>query len=129
MGKVKDEQMFTLLRNFLLIYLPNQRQASANTVKAYRTAWNQLLKYISGQKKIPMMSVTFGMINYESVNSYLDWLTNEKRQTPPPGTTVWLLSGRSFPMRQHAGRNTSAWQANYPRSRFRRKNASQRLTI
>ncbi len=79
MGKVKDEQMFTLLRNFLLIYLPNQRRASTNTVKAYRTAWNQLLKYISGQKKIPMMSVTFEMINYESVNSYLDWLTKEKK--------------------------------------------------
>ncbi|MFR7316682.1 hypothetical protein [Hominenteromicrobium sp.] len=44
MGKVKDEQLFSLLRNFLLIYLPNQRHASSNTVKAYRTAWNQLLK-------------------------------------------------------------------------------------
>ena len=37
MGKVKDEQLFSLLRNFLLIYLPNQRHASSNTVKAYRT--------------------------------------------------------------------------------------------
>ena len=54
MGKVKDEQMFTLLRNFLLIYLPNQRQASTNTVKAYRTAWNQLLGHISRRKKIPV---------------------------------------------------------------------------
>ena len=50
MGKVKDEQLFSLLRDFLLIYLPNQRHASSNTVKAYRTAWNQLLKYIAGQK-------------------------------------------------------------------------------
>ena len=37
MGKVKDEQLFSLLRDFLLIYLPNQRHASSNTVKAYRT--------------------------------------------------------------------------------------------
>ena len=78
MGKVKDEQLFSLLRNFLLIYLPNQRHASSNTVKAYRTAWNQLLKYIAGQKKIPMMSVTFGMIRYEMVVAYLDWLSEEK---------------------------------------------------
>ena len=34
MGKVKDEQLFSLLRDFLLIYLPNQRHASSNTVKA-----------------------------------------------------------------------------------------------
>ena len=78
MGKVKDEQLFSLLRDFLLIYLPNQRHASNNTVKAYRTAWNQLLKYIAGQKKIPMMSVTFEMIRYEMVVAYLDWLSEEK---------------------------------------------------
>ena len=49
MGKVKDEQLFSLLGDFLLIYLPNQRHARSNTVKEYRTAWNQLLKYITEQ--------------------------------------------------------------------------------
>ena len=78
MGKVKDEQLFSLLRDFLLIYLPNQRHASSNTVKAYRTAWNQLLKYIAEQKKISLMSVTFEMICYEMVVAYLDWLSEEK---------------------------------------------------
>lgn len=78
MGKVKDEQLFCLLRDFLLIYLPNQRHSSRNTVKAYRTAWNQFLKYISEHKKIPMMSVTFEMISYEMVMAYLDWLSQEK---------------------------------------------------
>lgn len=51
MGKVKDEQLFTLLRDFLLVYLPNQRKASSNTVKAYRTTLNQFLKYTAEQKK------------------------------------------------------------------------------
>ena len=67
MGKIKDEQLFSLLRDFLLIYLPNQRHSSSNTVKACRTAWNKLLKYIAEQKKIPLMSVTFEMICYEMV--------------------------------------------------------------
>lgn len=53
MGKVKDEQLFALLRDFLLVYLPNQRKTSDNTVKAYRTTLNQFLKYISGQKISP----------------------------------------------------------------------------
>lgn len=78
MGKVKDEQLFNLLRDFLIVYLPNQRRASDNTVKTYRTAWNQFLKYVAGQKKVSMMSVTFEMINYGMVNAYLDWITNEK---------------------------------------------------
>ena len=50
MGKIKDEQLFTLLRDFLLVYLPGQRKASDNTVKAYRTTLNQFLKYMATQK-------------------------------------------------------------------------------
>ena len=82
MGKVKDEQLFTLLRDFLLVYLPNQRKASSNTVKAYRTTLNQFLKYTAGQKNIPVLSVTSGMVTYEMVNSYLDWLSAEKNAAP-----------------------------------------------
>ena len=82
MGKVKDEQLFTLLRDFLLVYLPNQRKASGNTVKAYRTALNQFLKYTAGRKNISVLSVTFGMVTYKTVNAYLDWLSVEKNATP-----------------------------------------------
>ena len=82
MGKVKDEQLFTLLRDFLLVYLPNQRKASSNTVKAYRTALNQFLKYTAGQKNLSVLSVTSGMVKYEMVKSYLDWLSAEKNAAP-----------------------------------------------
>ena len=82
MGKVKDEQLFALLRDFLLVYLPNQRKTSDNTVKAYRTTLNQFLKYISGQKNISVLSVTFEMVTYKMVNSYLDWLSGEKNAAP-----------------------------------------------
>ena len=82
MGKVKDEQLFTLLRDFLLVYLPNQRKASSNTVKAYRTTLNQFLKYTAEQKNISVLSVTSGMVTYEMVNSYLDWLSAEKNAAP-----------------------------------------------
>ena len=51
MGKVKDEQLFTLLRDFLLVYLPNQRKASSNTVKAYRTAPEPVPQIYSRAKK------------------------------------------------------------------------------
>ena len=82
MGKIKDEQLFTLLRDFLLVYLPGQRKASDNTVKAYRTTLNQFLKYMATQKNVSVLSVTFGMITYEMVNSYLDWISVEKKAAP-----------------------------------------------
>ena len=46
MARVKDEALFSLLRDYLTIYLLNQRKSSPNTVKAYRSAWNQFLKYL-----------------------------------------------------------------------------------
>lgn len=82
MGKVKDEQLFALLRDFLLVYLPNQRKASNHTVKAYRTTLNQFLKYIAGQKNISVLAVAFEMVTYKSVNSYLDWLSETKNVAP-----------------------------------------------
>lgn len=82
MGRVKDVQLFTLFRNFLTIYLPVQRNVSENTVIDYRISLNQLLEYISNQRHISYMSVTFEMINKETVNAFLDHLTEEKKFSP-----------------------------------------------
>ena len=113
MGKVKDEQLFTLLRDFLLVYLPNQRKASSNTVKAYRTTLNQFLKYTAEQKNISVLSVTSGMVTYEMVNSYLDWLsagtTTTTRKTCGCSASVRMNCAVSIPYRslntQAAGRS------------------------
>ena len=43
MGKIKDPQLFLLIKNFLLVYLPVQRKLSGNTVTTYRTVLNQFL--------------------------------------------------------------------------------------
>ena len=82
MGKVKDEVLFGLIRDYLLIYLPNQRHASVNTVKNYRTTWNQFLRFIAGRKKIRITAVTFDMISYNTVSEYLTWLSDEKQVSP-----------------------------------------------
>ena len=52
-------------------------------VKAYRTTLNQFLKYTAEQKNISVLSVTSGMVTYEMVNSYLDWLSAEKNAALP----------------------------------------------
>lgn len=46
MGKVKDELLFQMLHDYLKKYLPDQKYASPNTVKAYRTALNQFFEYV-----------------------------------------------------------------------------------
>ncbi len=78
MGKLKDPQLFLLIKNFLLIYLPVQRKLSENTVTTYRTALNQFLDHVAEAKGIPVMSITFDMVNMDSVNAYLNFLTEER---------------------------------------------------
>lgn len=78
MGKVKDERLFLLIKNFLLVYLPVQRNVSEHTVDTYRTALNQLLKSIAESKNLPVTAVTFDMINRGTVTMYLDSLTEKK---------------------------------------------------
>lgn len=113
MGKVKDEQLFVLLRDFLLVYLPNQRKASNNTVKAYRTTLNQFLKYIAGQKNISVLSVSFEMVTYKAVNSYLDWLSEAKNAAPSTRNNR-LAAIREFISYAAACRpNISVWQASW----------------
>lgn len=127
MGKVKDEQLFALLRDFLLVYLPNQRKASSNTVKAYRTTLNQFLKYISGQKNISVLSVTFEMVTYKMVNSYLDWLSEEKNAAPATRNNR-LAAIRAF-ISYAAARNISVWQAGWPLSESKRMTVLQKWII
>ena len=76
-GFVKDEQLFLLIKNFLLTYLPVQRRSSENTVKVYRTVLNQFLKFTAEQKHISVTSVSFDMFTYEMVNAYLDSLSEK----------------------------------------------------
>lgn len=51
MGKIKDPQLFLLIKNFLLVYLPVQRKLSGNTVTTYRTVLNQFLAHVAGGRR------------------------------------------------------------------------------
>lgn len=82
MGRVKDTELFTLIKNFLTIYLPVQKKASPHTVTDYRIVLDQLLTFIAERKKIPYLSVTFSMIDKSMVEAYLDHLTQEKNFAP-----------------------------------------------
>lgn len=61
------------VRDYLTIYLPNQRGASPNTVKAYKEALNKLIDYLVLQGT-PMDKVSFTCISRDAVDGFLDWL-------------------------------------------------------
>lgn len=75
------------------------------------------------------MSVTFGMVSYESVNCYLDWLTNEKKAGPATRNNR-LAAIRTFISYASACRpEYISLASELSAIRIQKKNASQRLTI
>lgn len=78
MGKKKDDKLFCLVRDFLTVYLPEQRCCSLNTVKSYRETLNILLDYVIKVKHVPLRQITFATLNYQLVSDFLDWLEKER---------------------------------------------------
>ena len=75
MKGIKDELLFTLLKNYFLIYLPNQRNASPHTIITYRTVWAKFLEFAAKKNGIKSSDITMEMLNYNMVTDYLDHLS------------------------------------------------------
>lgn len=78
MKKLKDEKLFKLIRDYLVIYLPEQKCCSKETVKSYRESLNILLDYVTKEKKISLEDITFSLLNYQMISDFLNWLEKEK---------------------------------------------------
>ena len=78
MKKLKDETLFRLIRDYLTVYLQDQRCCSPNTIKSYREGLNQLFDFITFKKSIPLVDITFETINSQMIYDYLEWLEKER---------------------------------------------------
>lgn len=78
MGKIADEMLFRLIHDYLVVYLPSQRNSSPNTIRAYRTSLEMLLDFVKQQNKISLSKVSFRMLNEKSVTSFLDALETQR---------------------------------------------------
>lgn len=67
------------LTEFLSVYLPAQKNASKNTIKAYRDTFKLLLQYCDSQLNIPAEKLTMGALNHRLVTDFLAWLEAERR--------------------------------------------------
>lgn len=78
MSKIADETLFKLIHDFLVTYLPTQRNSSPNTVRAYKTSLEMLLDYIKDYNQVPLSKVTFRMLDEKTVSCFLDYLESER---------------------------------------------------
>jgi len=74
----KSTHFFKLVRDFLTVYLPDQRAVSANTVKSYRECLNQLLNYICDSNGVGLGKLSFEYLSRETVERYLEYLEKDR---------------------------------------------------
>jgi len=73
MGKVKDEELFTLIKNYFTIYLPAHRSSSPYTIKNYRKTLTQYLEFIAAKNNTKIMSVTFPMLTRAVTDEFISY--------------------------------------------------------
>lgn len=66
-------EFYRLVRDFLTIYLPEQKAASPNTIKSYKNALNLLIDYTKESLFIPISEIGFETITREHVDGFLNW--------------------------------------------------------
>lgn len=91
----KSTRFFKLVRDFLTVYLPDQRAVSVNTIKSYRECLNQLLSYICDRNGVALGKLCFEYLSRETVESYLEYL-EKKRHCSVSTRNHRLACVRSF---------------------------------
>lgn len=74
--------LFTQIRNFLTVFLPEEKKYSTNTIRSYRKALELLLDYVKDQNNVPLSKVTFAMIDRNVMSNFLEHLENDRKCSP-----------------------------------------------
>lgn len=81
MSKVNNNtsNLFQLIRDYLIVYLPKQRNASPNTIDSCRTALNQLLDFMVEKMNLPLKDISFEIFTRDILMAFLDYLTDDRQ--------------------------------------------------
>ncbi len=69
-----DDRFFRLVRDFLLVYLPQHRCGSPQTVKAYRDTLPLFRRFLQEEKHLPFPQITFDHLDHHTIAEFLAWL-------------------------------------------------------
>lgn len=69
---------FSVIRSYLLDYLPKQKCCSEKTIQSHKHALNLLVSFIRTQKGIKVDKITFEIIDRQVVIDFLNWLEDTR---------------------------------------------------
>jgi len=74
-------EFWSLARSFLKVYLPNAREVSQNTVKAYKQALETLIKYLE-DSGFTRDTITIGTFTPARIEGFIIWMSKEQNCKP-----------------------------------------------
>lgn len=77
--RIKDPELYRLMKKFLTTYLPDTRQKSNHTVQAYKDALNLYMSFLEDAKEITLKDVTASDFNQLNISAYLRWLHDKRK--------------------------------------------------
>ena len=77
--KIKDPELYRLIKSFLTNYLPDIRQKSRHTVQAYKDALNLYVLFLEKEKGISMKNLSVSDFNQKNITAFLHWLQEVRK--------------------------------------------------
>jgi len=93
--KIRDEQFYKSIRDFLDVYLLKQKNFSPNTKRAYKIALSQFLDFLKEEYGLLYSQIGFEQMNYDNICGYLAWL-EKTRHCSIQTINQRLMAIRSF---------------------------------
>lgn len=125
--KIKDLDFYRSVRDYLTVYLLEQRVCSFATVKSYREAISLFLEFITKSQGIGMAKIGFETITPEVVSDFLKWLVTDKKST---ATTInhRLAVIRAF-LKYAGTRNPEYWECYLKIQQIPFRKVQKKLTV
>lgn len=84
--KIRDPELYRLMKNFLTTYLPDTKQKSAHTIQAYRDALNLYMGFLDSAKSIKLKEVRISDFNLRTCLLFSDGCMKSVAMKAPQST-------------------------------------------
>lgn len=73
-----DQNFSYYLTRYFTDFLPNQKNAAANTIRSYRDTFVLLLKFFKEVYRMPPENLDYASFTVERIEAFLDWLETQR---------------------------------------------------
>lgn len=78
---MNESTFLNLLHDYIYSYMTVSRNASPNTIRAYKSSFRLLIKYMHEFKYIQADEIQFADLDFTTLSDFFDWMVNERKSS------------------------------------------------